>query len=243
MTLPYYASAEQIIKDRSEFSKKGISKGKSVVILTMESGVLFVAENPSKTLHKVSEIYDRIGFAAVGKYNEFEALRRFGIKQADKHGFEYNRQDVRGQSIANLYALYLGSVFTEQHKPYEVELCVAEISQPSEENKAQLYRISYDGTIMDESTFIVMGGARDKVHEYLVEHYKSQLNIGEAMRLAVKALGQSGGNAPQSSQGIFQERTLTASELEVAVLEYDRPRRAFTRIPCDRVVRYLADKE
>ncbi len=125
MTMPYYASAEQIMRDRSELARKGIARGRSVVVLTYRDGVLFVAENPSRALHKVSELYDRLGFAAVGKYNEFENLRRAGIVHADMRGYSYDRRDVTGRSLANAYAQTLGTIFTEQPKPYEVEICVA----------------------------------------------------------------------------------------------------------------------
>src|SRR3954467_9084807 len=127
MTMPYYASPEQLMRDRSEYARKGISRGRSVAVLTYDDGVLFIAENPSATLHKVSELYDRVGFAAVGKYNEFEALRRGGILQADLKGYQYDRRDVSGRGLANAYAQTLGTIFTDQLKPYEVEICVAEV--------------------------------------------------------------------------------------------------------------------
>ena len=162
MSMPFYASAEQIMRDRSEYARKGIARGRSVVVLTYADGVLFVAENPSpSTLHKVSEIYDRIGFAAVGKYNEFENLRVAGIRLADLRGYSYDRRDVTARALANAYSQTLGSIFTEQQKPYEVELCVAEVGPGPAQD--QLYRLSYDGTIVDEPNFLVMGGQADAV--------------------------------------------------------------------------------
>ena len=159
MSMPFYASAEQIMRDRSEFARKGISRGRSVIVSTYADGVLFVAENASSALHKVSEIYDRIGFAAVGKYNEFENLRVAGIRLADLRGYSYDRRDVTARALANAYAQTLGAIFTEQQKPYEVELCVAEVGAVAAED--QLYRLSYDGTIVDEPQFLVMGGQAD----------------------------------------------------------------------------------
>ncbi|WP_127782921.1 proteasome subunit alpha [Rhodococcus sp. X156] len=222
MTMPYYASAEQIMRDRSELARKGIGRGRSVVVLTCADGVLFVAENPSATLHKVSEIYDRIGFAAVGKYNEFENLRRAGIQHADLRGYSYDRRDVTGQSLANAYAQTLGTIFTEQPKPYEVEICVAEVGRPeASEPVAQLYRITYDGSIADESRFIVMGGSTEPLSAYLKEHYQPGLQLKAALELAVAALQQhTNGGA----------RSVPVDSLEVAVLEQARPRRAFRRL-------------
>src|SRR6059058_663147 len=159
MTMPYYASPEQLMRDRSEYARKGIARGRSVVVLLYESGVLFVAESISPALHKVSEIYDRIGFAAVGKYNEFENLRVAGIRLADLRGYSYDRRDVTARALANAYAQTLGSIFTEQPKPYEVELCVAEVGPAAAGD--QLYRLTYDGTIVEEPQFMVMGGQAD----------------------------------------------------------------------------------
>lgn len=222
MTMPYYASAEQIMRDRSELARKGIARGRSVVVLTYDGGVLFVAENPSTALHKVSELYDRLGFAAVGKYNEFENLRRAGIQHADMRGYSYDRRDVTGRSLANAYAQTLGTIFTEQPKPYEVEICVAEIGRFGSSAPAQLYRITYDGSIVDEQGFVVMGGTTDPITAAMKESFRTDLDLESAVALAVKAL-QHGG--PEG-----ERRTLGVSALEVAVLEKARPRRAFRRI-------------
>src|SRR4029078_4339885 len=161
MTMPFYASAEQIMRDRSEYALKGIARGRSVVVLTYADGVLFVAENASSALHKVSEIYDRIAFAAVGKYNEFENLRGAGIRLADLRGSSCDRRDVTARALANAYAQTLGTIFTEQQKPYEVEICVAEVGEDSDGD--QLYRLTYDGTIVDEPEFLVMGGQAEAI--------------------------------------------------------------------------------
>src|SRR5664279_5697189 len=173
MSMPFYASAEQIMRDRSEYARKGIARGRSVAVLTYEDGVLFVAENASSALHKVSEIYDRIGFAAVGKYNEFENLRVAGIRLADLRGYSYDRRDVTARALANAYSQTLGSIFTQEQKPYEVELCVAEVGPQASAD--QLYRLSYDGTIVDEPKFLVMGGQADAVAAQVKEFFRPSL--------------------------------------------------------------------
>lgn len=225
MTLPFYANPEQLTREKTEFARKGIARGRSVVVLTYADGVLYVAENPSATLHKVSELYDRIGFAAVGKYNEFESLRRGGIVQADTRGYNYDRRDVTGRFLANLYASTLGSIFTDSMKPYEVEICVGEVGYPKAEKYAQLYRISYDGSIVDEREFVVMGGTTEPISTALKASYKPGLDLAAAVGVAVGAL-QSG--SPDAANG--EKRTLGVASLEVAVLEQSRPRRAFRRI-------------
>ncbi|EGD56195.1 proteasome subunit alpha [Gordonia neofelifaecis NRRL B-59395] len=182
MTFPYYASAEQIMRDRSELARKGIARGRSVVALTYADGVLFVAHNPSNTLRKVSEIYDRIGFAAVGKYNEFEGLRKAGIQMADLRGYSYDRADVTGLSLASAYANTLGAVFTEQAKPFEVELCVGEVARPGKSTPSQLYRIGYDGSIVDETSFIVMGGSTEPINAAMKDAYQPDLPLPAAHR-------------------------------------------------------------
>ncbi|WP_227982447.1 proteasome subunit alpha [Nocardia spumae] len=226
MTLPYYASAEQIMRDKTELARKGIARGRSVVVLVYDKGVLFVAENPSATLHKVSELYDRIGFAAVGKYNEFESLRRGGILQADLRGYQYDRRDVAGRALANMYASTLGTIFTDQLKPYEVEICIGEVGYPEQTSNSVLYRINFDGSIVDERDFVVMGGNTEPISTALKDSYQPGLELRAAIRTAVDALQQ---GAPDN--GDKDKRTIAVSSLEVATLEQARPRRAFRRVP------------
>ena len=225
MTMPYYASAEQVMRDRSEYARKGISRGRSVAVLTYADGVLFIAENPSSTLHKVSELYDRIGFAAVGRYSEFESLRVAGIRLADVRGYSYNRRDVTGRVIANAYAQTLGAVFTEQMKPYEVELCVAEVGDTAATD--QLFRLTFDGSIVDESDFVVMGGQADAVTANLRQHFTAGMSLADALRVGVQALSAV---SPATSANGGGHDQLPAEQLEVAVLDRRRPKRAFRRV-------------
>jgi proteasome alpha subunit len=249
MTFPYYASAEQIMRDRSELARKGIARGRSVIALTYADGVLFVAENPSNTLRKVSEIYDRIGFAAVGKYNEFESLRKAGIQHADMRGYNYDRADVSGLSLANAYANTLGSVFTEQPKPYEVELCVAEVSRPGKPAPSQLYRITYDGSIVDETRFLVMGGATEAISASMKDAYDPDADLRSALATAIAALetppatnGTSSTTSSGSSAATAEPRTLQPGDLEVAILDHGRPRRAFRRLTGAALVDLLPER-
>jgi len=215
--MPLYASPEQLMRERSELARKGIARGRSVVVLKYRNGVLFVAENPSTTLHKISEIYDRIGFAAVGRYSEYENLRVAGIRHADLKGYQYDRRDVTARALANAYAATLGSIFTEQLKPYEVELCVAEVGASSEED--QLFRLTYDGSIFDEPRYVVTGGQTEPVANTLKETYEDGLEVRDALKVALDALravNTNGDSAPL--------------KLEVAVLDRDRPGRKFRRI-------------
>ncbi|WP_181772304.1 proteasome subunit alpha [Amycolatopsis pittospori] len=220
MTMPLYASPEQLMRERSEIARKGIARGRSVVVLKYRGGVLFVAENPSATLHKVSEIYDRIGFAAVGRYSEFENLRVAGIRHADLKGYQYDRRDVSARALANAYAASLGSIFTEQLKPFEVEICVAEVGATAAED--QLYRLTYDGSIFDEPKFVVMGGQADTLTTKLKESYEADLELGAALGVAVKALRD---NTPTPANGDSDP-----VKLEVAVLERERRGRKFRRV-------------
>ncbi len=220
MAMQFYASPEQINRDRSEYARKGIARGRSAIVLTYEHGVLFVAENMT-ALHKVSEIYDRIGFAAVGRYNEFENLRAAGIRLADLRGYSYARKDVTGRALANAYAQTLGAIFTEQTKPFEVEICVAEVGRTGAQD--ELYRITYDGSIQDEPGVVVMGGQAEAISGGLREAHRAEASLGESLHLAVKALGSVGGEGGQP-------RTLGANQLEVAVLDRRRPGRTFRRI-------------
>ncbi|WP_086842662.1 proteasome subunit alpha [Amycolatopsis kentuckyensis] len=237
MTMPLYASPEQLMRERSELARKGIARGRSVVVLKYSGGVLFVAENPSATLHKVSEIYDRIGFAAVGRYSEFENLRVAGIRHADLKGYQYDRRDVSARALANAYAATLGSIFTEQLKPFEVEICVAEVGATSAED--QLYRLTYDGSIFDEPQYVVMGGQTDKISTKLKETFEDGLDLQAALGVAVAALrtptqpasgssaGSSSSSANASPNGNGEADPI---KLEVAVLDRDRPRRMFRRL-------------
>jgi proteasome alpha subunit len=219
MTMPFYASAEQIMRDRSEYARKGIARGRGVVALTYADGVLFVAENPSNVLHKVGEIYDRIGFAAAGRYPEYENLRVAGVRYADLRGYSNSRRDVSGRAVANAYAQTLGSIFTEQQKPFEVEICVAEVGDTPDGD--QLYRLTYDGSIGDEPDFVIMGGQAEAIGTRLRGSYRHGMALGDAVAAAVQALSDAGGDGP---------RQMTGSQLEVATLDRTRGKRTFRRV-------------
>src|SRR6202011_4504486 len=227
MSFPYFISPEQAMRERSELARKGIARGRSVVALAYAGGVLFVAENPSRSLQKVSELYDRVGFAAVGRFNEFDNLRRGGIQFADTRGYAYDRRDVTGRQLANVYAQTLGTIFTEQPKPYEVELWVAGGAHFGQSKPPDLYRITYDGSLNDEAHFVVMGGSTDPILAALRDSYQEDATLAEAVDIAVTALraGISG-----IGSGSTEPRTLGVSTLEVAILDQSRPRRAFRRI-------------
>jgi proteasome alpha subunit len=215
MTMPFYVAPEQVMKDRAEYAQKGIARGRSLVATVYADGVLIVAENPSRSLHKISEIYDRIAFAGVGKYNEYDQLRVAGVRHADTKGFAFSREDVDARSLANLYAQFLGNVFTHEMKPLEVEILVAELG--SNGRPDQLYHIAYEGTITDEDRFAVLGGDAETISERVGADWRSDRDMGEAVRSAVQALAG-------------PERTLGAGDLEVAVLSRNNGRRAFRRI-------------
>jgi proteasome alpha subunit len=230
VSFPYFISPEQAMRERSELARKGISRGRSVVVLAYDSGVLFVEENPSRSLQKISELYDRVGFAAVGRFNEFDNLRRGGIQFADTRGYAYDRRDVTGRQLANVYAQTLGTIFTEQAKPYEVELCVAEVAHYGEMKAPELYRITYDGSIADEPHFVVMGGTTDPIIAALKESYSENAVLGDAVAIAVEALRAGINSTGGSGTPSAEPRVLGPATLEVAILDANRPRRAFRRI-------------
>ncbi len=216
MSNMFYVAPEQLIKDRAEFAQKGIARGRSIVGALFNEGVVLVAENPSASLHKVSEIYDRIAFAGVGKYNEFDRLREAGIRWADGTGYTYSREDVDARALTNYYAQYLGDMFSEGQKPLEVEILVAQLGSATKATK--LYRISYDGTIADEPSFAVLGGDADAIRQRLSESSPAEpANLADTIRHAVAALAGA-------------DRTISHEELEVAVLHDRGTRRTFRRL-------------
>jgi proteasome alpha subunit len=215
MSMPFYVPPEQAMKDRADYARKGIARGRSLVGLVYDDGIVIAAENPSNTLRKVSEIYDRIAFAGVGRYNEFDQMRVAGVRAADIKGYQYSRDDVDARSLANQYAQILGQIFTHEFKPMEVELLVAEVgSQPGAD---QMFHVNYDGTIVDESTYSVLGGDADTIAQRLESTWRAGLGLGEALQVAVAAL-----SGP--------DRTLTADDLEVGLLTRSNGRRAFRRL-------------
>jgi proteasome alpha subunit len=220
VAMQFYASPEQVQRDRSEYARKGIARGRSAVVLTYEGGILLVAENIT-TLRKISEIYDRIGFAAVGRYNEFENLRRLGVRMADLNGYSYDRRDVTGRALANAFTQTLGAIFTETQKPYEVEICIAQVGASPESD--ELYRITYDGSVMDEPGFMAMGGQTEAISTVLRERHDTGADLVTALALAAEALGSVGGENGTT-------RKLDAKQLEVAVLDRRRKGRTFRRI-------------
>jgi len=220
VSMPFYVSPEQVMKDKADYARKRISLIRSGVVITCEAGILFVAPNPSRALRKFSEMYDRIAFAAVGRYNEFESLRKAGVRYADMTGFQYDRRDVTARGLADWYAQLLGALFTDSPKPYEVEIVVAEVGANAEAD--QIYRIIFDGSVAEEHGFVVMGGQSDKVAAVLKERYSPTMSLTEAMTLVMTALaGQGDGNSSEP---------MTGGQLEVALLERSRTHRAFRRL-------------
>lgn len=216
MTTPFYVPPEQLMKDRAEYARKGIGRGKSIVAVEYESGILLLGENPSGTLHKISEIYDRIGFAGVGKFNEFEQLRIGGIRRADLTGYAYSRSDVTAKSLANAYAQTLGLIFTQEVKPYEVEVMVAEVGDNTDDTR--IFKVTYDGTLYAERRFSAIGGQSEELSEALEESYGEDASLVTALAWA-KAACESVTDAPVDEGG-----------WEAAVLDRSNGRRAFQRL-------------
>jgi proteasome alpha subunit len=217
MPLPYYVSPEQMIQDKAEYAKKGIAKGRSLIVMEYADGVLLAADNPSASLHKISEVYDNIAFAGAGKYSEFEHLRKAGIRHADLTGYMYSREDVTARSLSNAYSQSLGTAFGQEVKPLEVEILVVQVG--GDGHSSEIYRISFDGSIVDERGFAVIGGRSDNVQTYLKDRTSTELpTLKGALALCQAALEQSG------SQKIPSEN------LEVAVLDRTRTGRKFRRL-------------
>ncbi|MFM8714768.1 MAG: proteasome subunit alpha, partial [Actinomycetota bacterium] len=216
MSMPFYVSPEQVMTDRADYARKGIARGRALIALQTPTCIVIVAENPSTTLRKVSEIYDRIAFAGVGKYNEFDQLRVAGVRAAELRGYQYSRNDVDARSLANQYAQVLGDVFaTSGPKPLEVELLVAEVGDTPEHDR--LFHILYDGTLLDEKRFCVLGGDAEGISKRLESTYRADLDLATAVKVAVAAL-----SGP--------DRTVAAADLEIATLVRNGRRRSFTRI-------------
>ncbi len=232
MSMPFYVSPEQLMKDRADFARKGIARGRSVVAVQYADGILFASENPSQALHKVSEIYDRIAFAAVGRYNEFENLRIAGVRLADMRGYAYDRRDVTGRGLANAYAQTLGTIFSSSgEKPYEVEIFVGEVGETAADD--QIYRLTYDGQVADVHGYAVMGGAVETVVSFLEPRYQDDLALGDALQLAVGSLGH-------SETG---DRVVPETDLEIAVLDRTRTQpRKFRRLRPDDLRRLLGER-
>jgi proteasome alpha subunit len=221
VSMPFYVSPEQVMKDKADYARKAITRIRSGVVLTCDAGILFVAPNPSRALRKFSELYDRIAFAAVGRYNEFESLRKAGVRYADMTGYTYDRRDVTARGLADWYAQVLGALFTDSPKPYEVEIVVAEVGKSADDD--QIYRIIFDGSVAEEHQgFVVMGGQADRVAEVLKARYQPGLSLTDAMGLTIAALAvQNDGNSADA---------ITADQLEAALLDRSRTLRAFRRL-------------
>ena len=220
MSLPYYVSPEQLMQDKAEYAKKGIAKGRSIIAMEYQDGVLFVADNPSTSLFKVSEIYDNIAFSGAGKYSEFEHLRKAGIQHADLKGFMYSREDVTARSLANGYSQTLGTIFSQELKPFEVEILLAQVGEQSGEN--ELYRIAFDGSIFQERSFVAIGGRSEALLTALQQDAGDQL---VELKLAL--------NHCVSALKTVSEQDVTPDGLEVALLDRLRPGRKFRRLSQD----------
>jgi proteasome alpha subunit len=214
MTAPFYVPPEQLIKDRAEFSRKGIERGKPIVVLEYDEGILLIGENPSRSLHKIAEIYDQVAFAAVGRYNEFEMLRVAGIRYADVKGYAYARADVTGKGLANAYSQTLGQIFTHEIKPYEVEVVVAELG----EDENRLYRVRFDGTLRDDHGFTAIGGEEEAIRERLGTDYEAGLDLEAAIGVATTAIAAN------------TEGDVDPEHWEAALLDSNMARRKFRRL-------------
>lgn len=229
MSMPFYVSPEQVMQDKAEYARKGIARGKSSLTLEFSGGVVLMAENPS-SLSKIGEIYDRIAFAGVGKFSEFDQLRKVGVRYADTKGYAYSRDDVRGKALANAYSQAIGDIFTRELKPLEVEVIVAEVGDPTlaghESN--QIFRVQFDGSISDHEKYCVIGGAAEELTQVLQAEYRDGLSLGDALQLGRRALERAEGTS-----------RLGPDNLEVCVLERDRPGRKFHRLSSDTLREHL----
>jgi proteasome alpha subunit len=244
VTMPFgYVSPEQAMRDKADYARRGIARGRSCVTLQYAGGILMVAPNASSALHKISEIYDRIAFAAVGRYTEYETLRKAGVTYADLTGYRYDRSDVTARSIANYYAQNLDQIFTQSLKPYEVELVVAEVGARPDND--QIYRITFDGSVSDEPGFVAFGGQADQVATVLKERFSDGMSLAEALGAALDALAApaagSSGSTGSSAAGSNGTTELTADQLEVAILDRARAHRTFRRLHGARLEELLAE--
>jgi proteasome alpha subunit len=255
--MPFYVSPEQAMKDKGDYARKAITRGRSGVVIDCDAGILLVSPNPSRALHKFSELYDRIAFAAAGRYNEFERLRQAGVRYADLTGYQYDRQDVTARGLANWYAQLLGTIFTESNKPLEVEIVVAEVGESADSD--QIYRITFDGTVTDEHHYLVMGGQAEQVATEVKERYAENMTLAGAMGVAIAALSApvspgaggsssssgsaAGGAAASPANGGPANGTaeMTGAQLEVALLDRSRSHRTFRRLTGARLDTLLAD--
>lgn len=216
MTAPFYVPPEQLVKDRAEFARKGVDRGRPIAVMALDIGVVLVGENASPSLRKIGEIYDRLAFAGVGRFNEFETLRVAGVRYADLKGYSYARADVTGKGLANAYSQTLGQIFTHEVKPYEVEIVVAELGQTHEVDR--LFRIRFDGTLQDAGPIAVIGAEEEGITESITAQYKSDLSLSEALVLATGAVATNIG------------REIDPTAWEAGFLDRDRQRRTFVRL-------------
>jgi proteasome alpha subunit len=244
--MPFYVSPEQQMRDKSDYARKGVGRSRSSVVLQYEGGILMATPNASTVLHKISEIYDRIAFAAVGRYNEYEVLRKAGVTYADLTGYSFDRGDVTARGLANWYAQQLGTSFTESMKPYEVEIVVAEVGARPDDD--QIYRISWDGSVSDEPGFVAFGGQADQVSAALKEAFSDNMSLTQALGAALTALTALPSAPPAASGAAAASTTangapaeLTASQLEVAILDRARAHRTFRRLQGPRLEELLAE--
>ncbi len=224
MPLPFYVSPEQMMQDKAEYAQKGIAKGRAIIATEYRDGILLIADNPASSLNKISEIYDKIAFAGAGKYSEFENLRKAGIRHADLKGYAYSREDVTAKSLANAYSQTIGTIFSQELKPLEVEILVVAVDEVEEQN--ELYRISFDGSIAAERGFTAIGGRSDAIKLYLKDRYRTGMAIGDSLNLAVEAM-----------ESVTNQK-ITTQGLEVAVLERNRSGRKFRRLLTSEVERF-----
>ncbi len=230
MSFPFYVNPEQMTQDKAEFARKGIARGKAIVTLEFDGGIVMIAENPLR-LQKLGEIYDRIAFAGVGKFSEFDRLRKMGVQWADVEGYRFSRDDVRAKALANLYSQVLGDEFTRSIKPFEVEIVVAEVGDDelAGHERNALYRVGFDGTIQDQEGYCAIGGSVDSLQAHLAANYRKGLSLRDAVRLGRETLQRAENGQPD----------LEAEKLEVALMERSGTGRRFRRLEPEKAREFL----
>ncbi|GBE24753.1 proteasome subunit alpha [bacterium BMS3Bbin02] len=227
MNMPMYVPPEQLVKDRAEFAMKGIGRGRPIAAIQYDNGVLLFGENPSATLHKIGEIYDRIAFAAVGRFNEFESLRVAGVRYADVKGYNYGRTDVTARGLANGYAQTLGQIFIHEVKPYEVAVVIVEVGDSADEDV--MYRVQFDGTLIDIQSFTALGGSEEALVEALTESYQAGATLADAISRTAAAIVT------------VEESAVAPERWEAAVLDRTLGRRRFRRLDTQEIVAAIGE--
>ena len=164
-------------------------KGTTTVGIICEEGVVLAADKRAsmgymiahKNVKKIHKLIDDIAITIAGGVGDAQMLIRYVKAEAKLYEFKNQRKtSVKALSTLLSHILYNGK---NQIYPYYVQFLLG----GKDEKGFSLSVLGPDGAKLEDS-FISTGSGSVFAYGMLQEHYKKEMNLSEAIRLAVKSV-------------------------------------------------------